>query len=111
MRDQFEQRALAAAGWADQGQEFAVGDGEIDRRQPTRAVGENLLGGEHFDRRRPVAAGGRSVGALVKRLAGRQGVHGRSYCTPTLRSLTKRTSKALCQSVFGSSNSPATRKS
>src|SRR6202789_4374454 len=28
--DQFEQRALAAAGWADQGQEFTIRDAQIN---------------------------------------------------------------------------------
>ncbi len=109
--DQFEKRALAAAGRPYQSQELAVGDAQIDRRQRPRAVGEDFLGRKDFHRRRPVAAGRHSVRAFAKRLAGQQGVHGRSYCTPILRSLTKRTSRPFCQSVFGSSSSAATRKS
>jgi hypothetical protein len=52
--DQLEQRALAAAGGADEGEKLAVGDLEIDRRQRARAVGEDLVRGQDFHHRRGV---------------------------------------------------------
>ena len=93
--DQLEQRALAAAGRADQRQKFAVRDREIDRRQPARAVAENFFGRKHFHRRRPLAdrpACGRCFRRTARRATARS-------CPPSialiLRSLTKRSSKAL----------------
>ena len=51
--DEIEQRRLAAAGGAEQRQEFTAADVEVDRCERPRAVGKNLLGaGDRDDRRR-----------------------------------------------------------